>query len=123
MMRSPNIPLGLSLFALGCLEGGDFNSDYSLLVCDKLATCAPGAMETGFGEQDTCEQGVQERLDILRDDPTCRFDGIAASDCLEQTARLSCEVWLMYGEPDACEQGYICGEDSSAESMSEDEHV
>lgn len=119
MMRLLNTHLCLLSFLLGCVEESTFNTDYSMLVCDKLVTCAPGAIETGFGDQDSCELDVQERLDVLRDDPGCRFDAEAATDCLAQTDRLSCEVWLMYGEPDACEQGYICSEDSGASTLTD----
>ena len=107
-MRIFNTHLCLPLALLGCVESSTFNSDYSMLVCDKLSTCAPGAMESSFDGQDTCELTVQERLDLLRDDPSCRFNASAADDCIAQTNHLSCEVWLMYGEPESCEQGYIC---------------
>gem|GEM_PF-5664525 len=119
-MRVLNIHLCLPLVLLGCVESSTFNSDYSMLVCDKLATCAPGALETGFGGQDTCELDVQERMDVLRNDPNCEFDSGAADDCIAQTNRLSCEVWLMYGEPESCEQGYVCHEVTSAGSLAED---
>ena len=56
---------------------------------------------------------------MLRDDPGYRFDAEAAADCLAQTDRLSCEVWPVYGEPDACEQGYICSEDASSATLTD----
>ena len=110
----------LPLLMLGCVEVSTFNSDYSMLVCDKLATCAPGALDTGFGSQDTCELSVQERLDVLRDDPSCRFDSSAAADCIAQTDSLSCEVWLMYGEPESCEEGYICQDEVAGGLLTEE---
>ena len=116
-MRILNTHLCLPLVLVGCVESSTFNSDYAMLVCDKLSTCAPGAMEMSFDSQDTCELNVQERLDLLRDDPSCRFDEVAANDCIEQTSRLSCEVWLMYGEPDSCDEGYICDVESITDPL------
>ena len=120
VLKAHNTHFFLALFALGCGEASNFNNDYADLVCDKLSTCAPGAVETGFGDEYACSQDVRERMDSQRDDPTCSFDTFAAQDCLSQTQGLSCETWLMYGEPDACEQAYECSEGDAFEYLSDD---
>ena len=105
-----------TLLLAACSDGASFNDAYATMVCDKLDTCAPGALEAGFGDGSVCEQGVGERLGRLNESSDCRFDLEAAEDCLVQTERLSCEVWLMYGEPDACAETYTCAATDTAAS-------
>ena len=123
MMSRYFVPL-LSLFSvLGCEdESSSFNRNYSTAVCERMTECAPGVVETAFGSEGECQSGVQGRYSGLQAEVDCHFDSEAAAACLSQTYRVSCEAWLEYGEPMACEGVYSCREtrDEGARYISTD---
>ena len=113
MMSRYTVPF-FSLFSvLGCdAVSGSFNRNYSTAVCERMTECAPGVVEAAFGSEGECQSGVHGRYSGMQAEVDCYFDSEAAESCLSQTYRVSCEAWLEYGEPLACEAVYSCRETS-----------
>jgi len=113
MMSRYTVPFLSLLFVQACDdESGSFNRNYSTAVCERMTECAPGVVEAAFGSEGECQSGVHGRYGGLDAEMDCHFDSESAEACLSQTYRVSCEAWLEYGEPLACEAVYTCRETS-----------
>lgn len=108
-----------ALGALGCDDGRSaFNRTYSSAVCERTHECAPGIIDSVFGTEGECRATVESRFSRYQSDESCRYDEDAAEDCMSQTYRISCEVWIEYGEPGSCGSVYTCTETDRSETHS-----